>query len=175
MKIRGNTVGTTMSPDKVGDRIGVEYRHIRTYEHTATDAVKVVDITKDKDGNTFLCSDFMIILTLPTSQEIYDEHKTQFYIGKTLSWNDWIALFRQCFSRDTQRKWRIHTRHWYDGWWITDGGMSEDTNDYGIKDASSFTFGNIKSQAQFGEKINELHFMTTANIPVGTIIEVYGK
>ena len=176
-----NTVhnNTIKAVNLLGNRVSAleaDFRHIDTYEHTTDQQIQQVDITRDSQGNEFACSEFLLLLTLPTSEEIYENHRTQLYIGQTASWSNWLLLFRQAFSRDTQRKWRIYLRHAFDGWWVGDGYMSEDTTDYAAKDVtSSCNIGNIKSLSQVGKTLSRLSFYTTAKIPTGTKIEVYGR
>ena len=155
-------------------KLEADYRHIFTYEHTTEESVTYVSVTQDAEGNGFSCEDFLIFLTLPTSDDIITNYKTQLYIGNTLGSN-WLAFFRQCFSRVGQRKWRIHLRHSHDGWWVADAAQSEEALDCAIN-TTNYVFGSIKSMAQTERRVSQLHFATNNTaFPVGTVIEIYGK
>ena len=184
MKVRGNLVGTTMKPERIAERIGgtgggatADYRHIFTYEHTADEGVKQIDITQDKDGNAFECSDFIIYLTLPTSDDISTNYKTQLYIGKVM--NKWDVYMPQGFSRTAKRRMRLHLYHAIDGYWLTDGVFNdkESQAEYSVPDINSTNsgFGNLKSMVATGKTISELHFVAQSAFNNGTIIEIYGK
>lgn len=158
-----------------------EYRHIATYEHPAGLDVKRVEITLDKDGNTFECSEFMIFLTLPTTDEIINDYKTQFHIRRSPSENNYVVLMPQAFSRvaNNVRRTRLHLYHVLDGYWATDGTFNDKSNQAGqsVPDVNSSNsgFGNIKTDWVVGKTVNSLCFDTVAYMPAGTIIEIYGK
>lgn len=230
MKIRGNTVGTTMSPQRIGDRIGgtggsadgavlytpqtlteeqreqarqnidvpsyyefeaarddirinktaIEelhqgYRHIRTETVTADDGVPQIDTTKDKYGNAFSCSDFLIFITLPKSN---DSAKTQLYIGHQMY--NWDAFIPGGFSATVTRRMRIHLYHAFDGYWLTDGVFTsnESYTDMYVDRMGSYentTFGTIMGKQTTQNPATELHFLAQNVFGKGTIIEIYGK
>lgn len=161
------------------DALEQGYRHIATYEHTEDEGVKQIDITQDKDGNAFACSDFLFYLTLPTSDDINTNYKTQLYVGHKL-WQDWDVFIAKGFSRTVTRRMRLHLYHAFDGYWVTDGVIN-DTPDsldaYLYNDIATLptTFGNIKSSGATGKTISELHLLAQSAFNKGTIIEIYGK
>ena len=154
------------------------YRHIATYEHTAEECVNQIDITKDKDGNAFSCSDFLIYLTLPTSEDISTNYKTQLYIGHKM-WENWELYMPQGFSTSTTRRMRLHLYHAFDGYWLTDGVYNDNIAqvEYTVPNINSTNsgFGNLKSAAATGKTISELHFYALSAFNKGTKIEIYGK
>ena len=170
MKVRGNLVSTTMAPDKVGERLGVDagFRHIATYTNDTGEDVMQIDITQDKDGNPFSCSEFHILMTIPPTQG------SQLYVCSEM----WKYMFFTSVARSTTatRTLSIDVRHIGDGWW--NGSMLYGDNVTSLPSAISGYnhYSNFRSNVVIGEKASSLWFYGgTAPLPNGTVIEIYGK
>ena len=170
MKVRGNLVSTTMAPDKVGERLGVDagFRHIATYTNDTGESVMQIDITQDKDGNPFSCSEFHILMTIPPTQG------AQMYIGSVI-WN-WMFFTSVARSATASRTLSIDLRHIGDGWW--NGSMLYGDNVTSLPSTINGynTYSNFRGNIAIGEKASSLCFYGgTAPFPTGTVIEIYGK
>ncbi len=158
------TDGHIWEPVEVGG-----YRHIITQEITTDEGVMQIDITQDKDGNPFSCSEFHIHMTIPPTQG------AQLYIGSVMySWMFFTSVAR---SASDERTLSIDLRHIGGGWW--NGSMLAANNVSAVLNSARSGYDlytNFRGPKVIGEKASSLCIWGgTAPFPDGTVIEIYGK
>lgn len=154
--------------EKGGSDETAEYRHIFTYEHTADEGVKQIDITQDKDGNGFSCKEFLIFTTFPAT----GDGATQLYMGRNGATSyKWLAYLGDAMSKTAQRCGRIELRHTVGGAWVCDASYVDTTSLFTVGNACR---GSVKSN-DIVEKVDKLQFWAQGVIAKGAIIEIFGK
>lgn len=150
------------------DELEKGYRHIATYTNDTGEDVMQIDITQDKDGNPFSCSEFFIYAIIPPASG------GQIYIGSPM-WA-WIFFSGEGKSTNATKTLSINISHKGGGYWS--GNMLAANNvesAFSAKSGSSL-YTNFRSDSVIGEKANNLCFYGgNSPFPDGTVIEIYGK
>ena len=182
MKIRGNTVGTTMSPERIGDRIGgaggSEYELIRTINITE-EGILQLTVDVDNDGNPFALDKCVIYLKIACDGKEGWETGQQLYIGHSRHY-DWIAASSGITSSKTANGYyRFNIDHTAGYWFADIRGNTIAPND---TTPEWFTFGssgkmesNIRSSKSLSDTLTCLTFHRgNGTFQLNSTIEIWG-
>ena len=165
------------SYDLQDDRLDQGFAKLGTLS-SQEDGIKRMSLTRNQEtGEEFACREFLIFLTLPTSEDIINNYKTQLYINHDLNKN-WLCFIPQGFSRTGIRRLRIHLRYAFDGCWLADGIFTDNNTqqNFTVPDmGTASAFGNLCSTVVTGATVSQLHFTALSAFNAGTVIEIYGK